>query len=374
MRRLRWAVPVLLLAAGIAAAQPPGRRATTIDAIREYPGFFNGQAVLVRGTLEEGAGRATVVADDDRLPAFVGEGVSGSGELELRATVFDIGRMGPDDPRLTGRDLRTLLGIEPEAAWPRAGEMIVLNVTSALPATPLVAPTLRTIALAPWRYLDQRVTIQGQFRGRNLFGDLPQAPPGADARRSFVLRSADAALWVTGKEPRGRGFVFDVNSRLDTRRWLEVTGVVKAERGLVWIDAESVAETSPQAEEVPQQTVEVAPPIPPEVLFSLPTAGETDVSLDTTVRIQFSRDIDPETLPGHVRVSYSAQESAERGEPQPPAIGVRLNYREPNRVLEISFDEPLQRFRTVTVQLQEGILGTDGAPLAPWTLTFTVGG
>ncbi len=374
MRRLRWAVPVLLLAAGIAAAQPPGRRATTIDAIREYPGFFNGQAVLVRGTLEEGAGRATVVADDDRLPAFVGEGVSGSGELELRATVFDIGRMGPDDPRLTGRDLRTLLGIEPEAAWPRAGEMIVLNVTSALPATPLVAPTLRTIALAPWRYLDQRVTIQGQFRGRNLFGDLPQAPPGADARRSFVLRSADAALWVTGKEPRGRGFVFDVNSRLDTRRWLEVTGVVKAERGLVWIDAESVAETSPQAEEVPQQTVEVAPPIPPEVLFSLPTAGETDVSLDTTVRIQFSRDIDPETLPGHVRVSYSAQESTERGEPQPPAIGVRLNYREPNRVLEISFDEPLQRFRTVTVQLQEGILGTDGAPLAPWTLTFTVGG
>ncbi|HEY8535062.1 MAG TPA: Ig-like domain-containing protein, partial [Vicinamibacterales bacterium] len=128
------------------------------------------------------------------------------------------------------------------------------------------------------------------------------------------------------------------------------------------------------AEEAPQETVEVAPPIPPEVLFSVPTDGETDVALDTTVRIQFSRDIDPETLPGRVRVSYSAQESAERGEPQPPAIGARLNYREPNRVLEIRFDSPLQRFRTVTVELLEGIRGTDGAPLKPWTLTFTLGG
>lgn len=374
MKVARWTVPVFLLAAGIAAGQAPGRRATTIETIREYPGFFHGQPVLVRGTIEEGGGRAVVVSDDDRMPAFLADGVRGSGELELRATVFDIGRMGADDPRLVGKDLQTLIGLDPDAPWPRPGEIVVLNVTSALPAAPLATPTLRAIALAPWRFLDQRVTIRGQFRGRNLFGDLPQAPPGAGGRREFVLRSADAAIWITGREPRGRGFFFDINSRLDSQRWLEVTGVVKAERGLVWIVAESLAETSPQAEEAPQETVEVAPPIPPEVLFSVPTDGETDVALDTTVRIQFSRDIDPETLPGRVRVSYSAQESAERGEPQPPAIGARLNYREPNRVLEIRFDSPLQRFRTVTVELLEGIRGTDGAPLKPWTLTFTLGG
>src|SRR5690606_21777887 len=135
----------------------------------------------VRGTLEEAAGRSTVVSGESRMPAFVGDGVSGSGELELRGDVLDIGRLGPEDPRLTGRDLMQL-GIGPADAWPRPGELLVLNVTSAMPAAPLTAPSLRNIALAPDRYLDQRVTIQGQFRARNLFADLPQAPPGADGR------------------------------------------------------------------------------------------------------------------------------------------------------------------------------------------------
>ena len=373
MGRTRWVLPALLLTAGLAWSQAPGRRATTIEAIRQFPGFFNGQTVLVRGTLEEAAGRSTVVSGESRMPAFVGDGVSGSGELELRGDVLDIGRLGPEDPRLTGRDLMQL-GIGPADAWPRPGELLVLNVTSALPAAPLTAPSLRNIALAPDRYLDQRVTIQGQFRARNLFADLPQAPPGADGRSDFVLRSADAALWVTGKEPRGRGFVFDTDSRLDTRRWLEVTGVVKADRGLVWIEAESLAETSPQAEAVAERTVEVAPPVPPEVLFSVPTADETDVPLTVTVRIQFSRDIDPDTLQGRVRVGYSAQQAAERGEPQAPPIQAELNYQVPRRVLEISFEGPLERFRTVTVELQEGILGTDGAALEPWSLTFSTGG
>ena len=122
--------------------------------------------------------------------------------LEVRGEVWDIGRMQPDDQRLTSRDLRSLLGVDPSASWPRPGELVVINVTSAAAADPLTAPSLRNIVLAPERYVDQRVTIQGQFRGRNLFGDQPQAPPGGDGRKEFVLRSADAALWVTGKVPR----------------------------------------------------------------------------------------------------------------------------------------------------------------------------
>jgi len=42
--------------------------------------------------------------------------------------------------------------------------------------------------------------------------------------------------------------------------------------------------------------------------------------------------------------------------------------------MEITFDPGLDRFRIVEVRLKEGILGTDGAPLKPWTLTFTTGG
>ena len=34
----------------------------------------------------------------------------------------------------------------------------------------------------------------------------------------------------------------------------------------------------------------------------------------------------------------------------------------------------LERFRTLKIDLVDGILGTDGQPLKPWTLTFALGG
>lgn len=364
----------LLLAGATALAQPMTRRATTIPALKSFPAFYNGQPVLLRAELRQDGERASLAAGEETIPAFVRSDVSGSGTLEIRGDVWDIGRMQPDDTRLAGRDLRSLLGVEPAANWPRPGELVVVNVTSAAPAAPLAAPSLRNVVLAPDRYVEQRVTIQGQFRGRNLFGDQPQAPPGGDGRKEFVLRSADAALWITGKQPKGRGFTFDVNSRLDTRRWLEVSGVVKEDRGLVWIVADQIAETSPQAEKVPEPIVSSVPTVPPEVLFSAPTHDETDVPLDTKVRVQFSRDIDPGTLKGGVRIAYSAGQAAERGEPQAPAVAARLAYNRGTRVLEIAFDEPLERFRTITIALGDSIKGTDGLALKPYTLTFTLGG
>jgi hypothetical protein len=75
-----------------------------------------------------------------------------------------------------------------------------------------------------------------------------------------------------------------------------------------------------------------------------------------------------------VRVSYLVAESTERGEPQPPPVETTLRYDAGRRALEIGLVRPLERFRTVKVELLEGITGTDGAPLGAWTLTFTVGG
>jgi hypothetical protein len=369
-----FAATLLLGAASAPQAQPAGRRAVTIPALKAFPSFFNAQPVLLRAELRQEGSRATLAAGDHTIPAFVASGVSGSGELELRGELWDLGRMQPDDFRLSGKDLRGLLGVDSTASWPRPGEVLVVNVTSAGPAAPLAAPSLRNVALAPERYVEQRVTIQGQFRGRNLFGDQPQSPPGGDARREFVLRSADASLWVTGKPPRGRGFTFDLNSRLDTRRWLEVSGVVKEDRGIVWIVAEELSETSPQADKVAEPITSAVPTIPPEVLFSAPTHDETDVPLDTAVRLQFSRDLDPTTLKAGVRVYYSASQAKERGEPQAPPIEVRASYNKGTRVLELTFAEPLERFRTVTVSLNEEIKGTDGLALKPYSVTFTMGG
>jgi Bacterial Ig-like domain len=379
MKRRPSSIAVRLLAAALLAAsavsgQTLSRRATTIAAIRNYPAFYNGQPVLLRAELQQDGERASLVAGNSRIPALVKGGVSGSGVLEIRGEVWDLGRMQADDPRFSGRDIRQFVGLDVGASWPKPGEIVIVNVTSATPAESLVAPSVRNLALAPDRYADQRVTVKGQFRGRNLYGDLPQAPPDGNGRRDFIIRSADAAIWVTGKQPKGRGFNFDVTSRLDTQRWIEVSGTVKWQRGLVSIVAEQLAETSPQAEARVEQ-VEVAPTvIPPEVLFSAPTAEETDVPQDTKVRIQFSRDLDPATLKGRIEVSYSMTQSRERGEPEPPPVVARVGYNPGARVMEITFDSPLDRFRIVEVRLKEGILGTDGAPMKPWTLTFTTGG
>ena len=176
-----------MLAGGVAVAQPMSRRAVTIPALKAFPAFYNGQSVLLRAELRLEGQRGSLAAGEDTIPAFIRSDVSGSGVLEVRGEVWDIGRMQPDDQRLSGKDLRSLLGVDPSQSWPRPGELVVVNVTSAAAADPLTAPSLRNIVLAPERYVDQRVTIQGQFRGRNLFGDQPQAPPGR--RRTQGVRA-----------------------------------------------------------------------------------------------------------------------------------------------------------------------------------------
>ena len=59
---------------------------------------------------------------------------------------------------------------------------------------------------------------------------------------------------------------------------------------------------------------------------------------------------------------------------QPPAVEVTTSYDPGTRALELTFTQPLERFRTVRVQLLEGIEAFDGAAVTPWTLTFSVGG
>jgi len=49
-------------------------------------------------------------------------------------------------------------------------------------------------------------------------------------------------------------------------------------------------------------------------------------------------------------------------------------YNAVGRVLELKFTKPLERFRTIRIELGEGILGTDKQPLKPWTLSFDLGG
>jgi len=365
---------------GSAGAQPATRRATNLAEVLAYPGFYNNRPIVLVGKVALSPNGQLTVSDDAASVPLLIKGNAPDGLDEIRGEFWDLGRMKNDDPRLSAYDLRATFKIDPDGPWPRPGEVTAIVATAVTPAAVPSAPSIRAIVLTPTRYLDQQITITGQYSGRNLLGELPDAP--RKSRYDFVLRSADAAIWVVNMRPKmkdanGKDLELALDARIDTGRWLTVRGTVQQGRGLEWLDAEagSLALARPAAETpMAEDPIRVPAGPPPEVIFSAPTEEETDVPMATTVRIQFSRDIDQATLEGHIRVRYLDSQSVERGEPVTPAVDFTSQYLGANRVLELHFAKPLERFRTVNVELLEGILGTDGQPLKPWTLTFALGG
>src|SRR5262245_9541853 len=363
---------VVLFAASV-SAQPAVRRATNLAALIAHPEFYHQHEVTVVGAVKlEDNGELRVTTDGASMRVIY-KGSAPDGVDEVRGEFWDLGRMGADNPKLATYDIKSTFKIDPEGAWPRPGQVIAIIASSVAPATPIAAPSIRNIVLNPSRYLDQRITVVGQFGGRNLLGDLPDAP--AQSRYDFVLRSADAAIWVTNLRPRGKDFELALDARIDTGRWLEVSGTLEQARGLQWLDGTSgtIKVTQPPKEQTDDAPIRIPMGPPPEIVFSAPTTDETDVQLSTNVRIQFSRDISPSTFRGHVAVKYSEAETRERGEPDTPKVEFTTQYLPGTRVLELKFANPLERFRTVTVELQDGILGTDQQPLKPWTLNFQTG-
>ena len=372
-------VLVVLAIASTAVAQTTTRRATNIGALLAYPAFYTGRPILIVGKVAVDKDQIRVSNDEGSI-RLISKGNAPDGLDEIRGEFWDVGRMKPDDPRLTP-DLRATFHLDPDGAWPKSGEVTAIIATSVASTELAQNPTIRSIVLDPDRFLDQKVTITGQFTGRNLMGDLPDAP--ARSRYDFVLRSTDAAIWVANMRPRlkdtnGKDVELGLDARIDTGRWLEVSGTVQQGRGLLWVDAAAgslkFAKPPTETPVATEDQVRVALGPPPEAIFSAPTSEETDVATNTTVRVQFSRDLDPQTLRGHVKATYVAAESAQRGEPDTPPIAMTTSYNAPGRVLEIKFTQPLERFRTVKIDLSEEIKGTDGQALKPFVLTFITGG
>lgn len=377
---LQRTVLIVLALAGTVAAQQTTRRATNLAMVLAYPGFYHGRPIVIVAKVGLEQNGQLKASDDAGSVNLIFKGSAPDGLDEIRGEFWDIGRLKTDDPRLSTLDLRTTFRVDPDGPWPRPGEVTAIMATAVAPASPPMSPSIRAIVLNPSRYLDQKVTITGQFSGRNLLGDLPDAP--ARSRYDFVLRSADAAIWVANmrprlKDPGGRDFDLALDSRVDSSRWLTIRGTIQQARGLQWLDAEagSLSLAKPPTETTnEEEQVRVPAGPPPEVIFSAPTEDETDVSMSTTVRIQFSRDLDQSTLKGRIRVRHLDSQTVERGEPVTPTADFTFQYGGASRVLELRFAKPLERFRTVKVDLLEGILGTDGQPLKPWTLTFSLGG
>jgi hypothetical protein len=354
------------LALALVQAQAPGRIATTAEALAAAPIFFHGRQIVVRQPITGSLELARL--DETSKPIFVfwKEQPSAVREPELRGEFWDLGRLQRDDPRFSNYNFDPVIEAASSGQWPARDRVFVILSATLVEAPLPPSPTIRAIALAPERYVEREVRVVGRFRGRNLYGDIPQ--PLNKGKWDFVLHSADAALWVTGMRPRGEGFDLDPGARVDTGKWLEVTGVVQKHGPQLWLDASGIRQASAPADlpievEVPTRPVEP----PPTVIFSAPLPDDTDVNRGSPVRVQFSRDLAGQSITNRVRVTYV---SAPAGTAQPTFTAT---YQEATRSIEIKFAQPLERFQAVQVELLEGITAIDGQPLAPWTLTFTTG-
>ncbi len=360
------AVVVLLCAAG-AVAQAPDRIATTADELIANPLFFHGKRVVLRHPVRQTDRLTALDATSKPVYIFWRERPSAT-EGEIRGEFWDLGRMQEGDERFTNLDFRAVVEEANKGRWPARDQVFVILNASFIPGPAATSPTIRSIVLTPEQFDNRSVTLTGRFKGRNLFGDLPQGV--AKSKWDFVLQSADAAIWITGLRPKGKDFELDPGARVDTGRWLEVTGTVHRDAAALWIAGESIRLTTAPTDapvEAAQPRIVIEPP--PTVIFSAPLADETDFPVTGRVRIQFSRDMNPTTFQGRVRLRYTGPNA-----PTTAALASTATYDEGTRSLELKFKEPLERFQTITIDLLEGIAAIDGQPLKPWTLRFSTGG
>ncbi len=104
---------------------------------------------------------------------------------------------------------------------------------------PADGPRLESLVGSPDAVAGRTITVQGVFRGANLFDDLPN-----ESRRQpsdWVLQDGAYSVWVTGKEPKGSGWSLDPRSKGDCGFRLEVSGRVETAGGFVYLRAKSLA-------------------------------------------------------------------------------------------------------------------------------------
>ncbi len=323
------------------------------------PEAYDGRAVRTSGRLDFGGGLGSYTLRDvgvgavDLLPVSEVAGDADSMLLELlgrRVQVvggFHSSRSGSSASAATQGVIRfwRLLGPPDESK----------NREKAPPVL------MERLVGDPGRHDGQLVRVAGQFRGRNLYGDLP-ARSQLD-KDDWVLKDELYALWVSGRKPKGDGFTLDPGLKRDTNKWLEVEGRVTVRNGLVYLEAVSVSlGRAPLAVPAPEATPAPGPPRPPrppEIVFSLPLDGERDVAPDGTFTVQFSRDMDIASFDGKVLFRYAGPaRPGDRG-----FEGIRFNYDEGRRALTVVPGDRLQPGRTIELVFLEGIKDVEGQPL-----------
>jgi len=224
---------------------------------------------------------------------------------------------------------------------------------------------LRELVKEPENYTDRQIAVLGKFRGNNLYGDLSIRDKRTP--RDFVIKTAAAAIWVTGRRPRGKGFKLDAKKRRDTGKWLMVIGTTwKYEpTGTYYLRAAKVeiAEKPDDKDLTPVKVVhekklKLGPP--PEVTFSLPLDRERDIPLDSVFHVQFSNDMKRESFNRNVDLLYFDDDGI--GNPFPE---LEVSYDDNKRTLTVLPNKPLQPGKDIRLILYDAIEDDDGQKIVP---------
>jgi hypothetical protein len=127
--------------------------------------------------------------------------------------------------------------VGPAAAPPGFGIWQVLLLPESR-GKPTHASSLEGLVRYPAGAAGRTVTVNGTFRGANLFGDLPKESRRDDG--DWVLRDGPFSIWITGRPAKGKGWSLDASSRADCDWRLEVTGVVETAGGYVYLRAKNL--------------------------------------------------------------------------------------------------------------------------------------
>lgn len=373
MPRLRsLAVALLVSAAAPALAQVSDYEMryggqvvdVSVDNLLQMPETYLGKAVRTRGQLE-------FLPSVGQLQ-YALRGTFG-GHLRLIAVPdaqFDWEQLAR---QWTGREVEVTGGVE-AGRDPQSGQSSVYLLIWAFlgppdekaPRRDVPEVTLEDLVTKAGQFDGKTVTVRGQFRGANLFGDLPSA--SRERSSDWVIKEELFAAWVTGRKAKGPGWDLDAGLRRDTGKWLQVTGRVAVSGGIVRIHASEVVLSKARAELAADAAkAEPAPPPPPRprkppvVVFSLPLDGERDVPQDTVFQVQFSHDMDEKSFRDRVLFRYA-------GRPRPgdnALDAVRVTYEGGLRVLKVDPGDLLRPGRVVEIVLLPGIVDLDGKALEP---------
>lgn len=219
---------------------------------------------------------------------------------------------------------------------------------------------LRDLVKEPEKYTDREIAVLGKFRGNNLYGDLSIRDKRTP--RDFVIKTADAAIWVTGRRPRGKGFKLDARKRRDTGKWLTVIGTTwKYEpTGTYYLRAAKVEIADKPTDKdltpvkvVHEKKLKLGPP--PEVTFSLPLDGERDIPLDSEFHVQFSNDMKRDSFNRNVDLLYFDDDGI--GNPFPD---LEVSYDDNTRTLTVLPNKPLEPGKDIRLILYDAIEDDDG--------------